>query len=130
MMMEEGRSTGTDSHGKGSLDPIALLLEKMASQPRPSQYASHEDPQRGHLPLPRAMRSDAATEIEHAYDSLHRIQAILAYLHIVKRQVHGISQMHQEAKHTYEQALSRGMRLGILREPGICRSFWMPISRC
>ena len=105
-MMEGGRPARTDSHVKGSPDPIDLLLEKMASQPRPSRYSSHEDPHRGHLPLPRAMRSAAATEIEHAYDSLHRIQAILAYLHIIKRQVHGIGQMHEEAKHTYEQALS------------------------
>jgi hypothetical protein len=106
-VMEEDRPKRTDPRGERSLDPIGLLLEKMASQPRPSRYASDEDPQRGLLPLPRAMRRDAATEIEHAYDSLHRIQAILAYLKIMKRQVHGMSQMHEEAKHTYEQALSR-----------------------
>jgi hypothetical protein len=35
-------------------------------------------------PLPRAQRSDAAAEIERAYDRLHSIQAILAYLNIMK----------------------------------------------
>jgi hypothetical protein len=105
--IEKDGPAGTDLHGEGSLDPIGLLLEKMASQPWPSRHPSDEDVQRDHVPLPRAMRSDAAAEIEHAYDSLHRIQAILAYLNIMKRQIYGMGQMHEEAKHTYEQALSR-----------------------
>ncbi len=53
------------------------------------------------------VRNDAARIIGLAYDSLHRIQAILAYLHIIKHQVPGISQFLGEAKHTYEQALAR-----------------------
>jgi len=105
-MMEKDGPAVSIPQGDGRLDPIALLLEKMASQPRQSRHASDEDLQRGHVP-PHARRSDAAREIEHAYDSLHRIQAILAYLKIVKRQIHGMSQMHEEAKHTYEQALAR-----------------------
>jgi hypothetical protein len=52
-------------------------------------------------------RNDAARSIGIAYDSLHRIQAILAYLHIMKHRVPGISQFLDEAKHTYVQALSR-----------------------
>jgi len=52
-------------------------------------------------------RNDAARSIGLAYDSLHRIQAILAYLHIIKHRVPGISQFLDEAKHTYEQALAR-----------------------
>jgi len=52
-------------------------------------------------------RNDSARTIGLAYDSLHRIQAILAYLHIIKHRVPGISQFLDEAKHTYEQALSR-----------------------
>ena len=55
-------------------------------------------------------RKGAARIIEMAYDSLHRIQAILAYLHIMKHRVPGISQFLDEAKHTYEQALSRFAR--------------------
>jgi hypothetical protein len=52
-------------------------------------------------------RNDAARSIGLAYDSLHRIQAILAYLHIIKHRVPGISQFLDEAKRTYEQALAR-----------------------
>jgi len=52
-------------------------------------------------------RNDAGRRIGFAYDRLHRIQAILAYLHIMKHRVPGISQFLDEAKHTYEQALSR-----------------------
>ncbi len=105
--MERGRPTGTISRDEGNADPIRLLLEKMASPRRSSRYASDDDRQRGHVSLTRAMRAEAATQIEHAFDSLHRIQAILAYLNIMKRQVRGMSQMHEEAKHTYEQALAR-----------------------
>jgi hypothetical protein len=52
-------------------------------------------------------KNDAARRIGFAYDRLHRIQAILAYMHIMKHRVPGISQFLDEAKHTYEQALSR-----------------------
>ncbi len=52
-------------------------------------------------------RHDSARSIGQAYDSLHRIQAILAYLHIMKHSVPGISQFLDEAKHTYVQALAR-----------------------
>jgi len=51
-------------------------------------------------------RNDSARSIGQAYDSLHRIQAILAYLHIMKYRVPGISQFLDEAKHTYVQGLS------------------------
>jgi hypothetical protein len=54
-----------------------------------------------------AARNDSARSIGLAYDRLHRIQAILAYLHIMRHRVPGISQFLDEAKHTYEQALSR-----------------------
>ena len=57
--------------------------------------------------VPEFSRNDAARSIGLAYDSLHRIQAILAYLHIIKHRVPGISQFLDEAKHTYEQALAR-----------------------
>ena len=52
-------------------------------------------------------RNIAARCIGHAYDSLHRIQAILAYLHIIQHRVPGISQFLDEGKRTYEQALAR-----------------------
>lgn len=53
-----------------------------------------------------ATKRIAQRGIEHAYDGLHRIQAMLAYLHVMKRQVPGVSQILDEAKHTYQQALS------------------------
>ncbi len=56
---------------------------------------------------PELARNESARSIGSAYDSLHRIQAILAYLHIMKHRVPGISQFLDEAKHTYEQALAR-----------------------
>src|SRR5579859_1128102 len=56
---------------------------------------------------PALARNESARSIGLAYDNLHRIQAILAYLHIMKHRVPGIGQFLDEAKHTYEQALAR-----------------------
>lgn len=53
------------------------------------------------------LKNEAAHSIGLAYDSLHQIQAILAYLHIIRHSVPGIGQFLDEAKHTYEQALAR-----------------------
>lgn len=105
--MGRERPAGSEPNAEESSDLIGLFFEKMASQARPSRYAADENARRRHLPLLRATRCDAATGIERAYDKLHRIQEILAYLNITKRQVPGISQFLDEAKHTYEQALSR-----------------------
>jgi len=52
-------------------------------------------------------RSEAVTVIGQSFDCLHRVQAIVAYLHIMKRDVPGIGQLLDEAKHTYEQSLER-----------------------
>jgi hypothetical protein len=106
-MEEEERPSGSGSQTETTPDIIDLFLEKVASEVGQSRHAPNEHSHQHLLPLPRAKKSDAAAEIEHAYDRLHRIQAILAYLNIMKRQVHGISQMHEEAKHTYEQALAQ-----------------------
>jgi hypothetical protein len=53
------------------------------------------------------VRNNAARNIGSAFDRLHRIQAILAYLHIMKYRVPGISEFLEEAKHTYVQALAQ-----------------------
>ena len=91
-----------------SLSAVDLALKKITGRPRERQgRTTNENSQRESTAILRATRSDAVEEIERAYDGLHRIQAILAYLNIIGRQVHGISQMHEEAKHTYEQAMSR-----------------------
>jgi len=74
-----------------------------ANEAKKDELAEQNQPHRA----PQQNGGDAATAIGLAYDSLHRIQAILAYLHIMKRQVQGMSQFLDEAKRTYEQALSR-----------------------
>jgi hypothetical protein len=45
--------------------------------------------------------------MEQAYDGLHRTQAMLAYLKMIKQGKSEIGQYLDEAKHTYVQALSR-----------------------
>jgi hypothetical protein len=88
-------------------DFLAAYLEEASAESRRCLAPGRRrEPEPG-PPLPQATGNDAATVIERAYDSFQRIQAILAYLHIVKRHVPGISQFLQEAKHTYEQALNR-----------------------
>lgn len=49
----------------------------------------------------------AARSIELAYDGLHRSQALLAYVKIVDLQAPDVSQMFEESRHTYQQAVSR-----------------------
>jgi hypothetical protein len=84
--------------------PISLRAAAGALHPRSyfQLLAGETDPSGEH-----AVRNDAARSIGRAYDTLHRLQAILAYLHIMKHRVPGISQFLDEAKHTYEQSLSR-----------------------
>jgi len=53
------------------------------------------------------IRDGAAAEMGRASDFLHRIYARLAHLHILQRGIPEISQFLDEAKHTFEQALSR-----------------------
>jgi len=54
-----------------------------------------------------AIHNGAADEIEQAYDRLHRTQAMLAYLKMMKQEQSMIGQYLDEAKRTYVQALSR-----------------------
>ena len=97
---ETGAGTEPESH-----DPC---LEARTPQPEAQPSSSFYDTSsRNPYHSSDAPRSEAASGIAHAYDHLHRVQAILAYLHIMKRQVPGISQFLDESKHTYEQALSR-----------------------
>jgi hypothetical protein len=48
----------------------------------------------------------AVKSIELAYDGLHRAQALLAYVKIVDLQALDVSQLFNESKHTYQQAVS------------------------
>jgi len=106
-IVDAERQVGTSSEADGTGDDIALYLKQIASRPEQSACSYDENSSGPNAVLPRATTTDAATGIERAYDGLHRIQAILAYLKIVKQHVPGISQFLDEAKHTYEQALAR-----------------------
>lgn len=86
-----GDQQARGAHGAST----AFADERTTAQP-----SSHSHP-------PLVTRQDAAASIGQSYDCLHRVQAILAYLHIMKRSVPGIGQLLDEAKHTYEQALAR-----------------------
>jgi|SRR5579872_162094 len=57
---------------------------------------------------PRTTGNDAAIGIGQAYDSIHRIHATLVYVRIMDISINnpGFSPIFDEAKHTYDQALS------------------------
>ena len=100
---------GQKTLGETEIDLQDPSLEGLGSQPKaqPSSPFAYESKLRNSLRPQNAVQNEAAAGIGKAYDRLHRLQAILAYLHIMKRQVAGIGQFLDEAKHTYEQALSR-----------------------
>jgi len=104
-IVDAERQSRTVSHTDENAEIVDLYIRQMNSDPPRSAFSSDERPSGHHLMLPPATDNDAAAGMECAYDGLHRIQAILAYLNIVKRQVPGISQFLDEAKHTYEQGL-------------------------
>jgi len=87
-------------------DLFDVLLVRAVSHSDRSKDAAKYKPLGRNPALPQATKSDAATAIEHAYDGVHRTQAVLAYLNILRRCVPGMGQFHDEAKRTYEQALS------------------------
>jgi hypothetical protein len=99
----ERAGSQTTSDGKA---PEAEPAEDESKALHPGSYF-HALAKRGDDTAEELLRNDAARSIGFAYDSLHRIQAILAYLHIIKHRVPGISQFLDEAKRTYEQALTR-----------------------
>jgi hypothetical protein len=105
-VVDPERQAGAGSQADKAADAIAFYLREIASHPEQSAFSSDPNSLAPNAVLTRATTSDATTGIERAYDGLHRIQAILAYLHIVKLHVPGIGQFLDEAKHTYEQALA------------------------
>ena len=64
------------------------------------------DPTRGLAHRVRDDKDAATRSIELAYDSLHRAQALLAYVKIVDLQTPDLGQLLTESKHTYQQAIS------------------------
>jgi hypothetical protein len=77
--------------------PLAPSLQNL-SEPLYSEHAA---------PQPLATQNNVADEIEQAYEVLHRTQAMLAYLKMMKQEESTVYQYLDEAQHTYEQALSR-----------------------
>lgn len=106
-IVDPERHVRPSSVADGADATVALYLKRIGSHPEQSACSSDENSSGPNPVRPPATTTDAATAIERAYDGLHRIQAILAYLHIVKQHVPGISQFLDEARHTYEQALAR-----------------------
>jgi hypothetical protein len=100
------RQVGTGSPVDKAPGAIAFYLWGKASHPEQSASSPDQHSSGSDAVLTRATTSDAATGIERAFDGLHRIHAILAYLHIVTLHVPGIRQFLDEAKHTYKQALA------------------------
>lgn len=90
---------GRDSDS-GNEDSLGVHLEPLALSPGDSSSGPS-------TASPRGNKSDAVYGIERAYDRLHRIHAILAYLKLTKQPLPGIAQFLEEAQHTYEQALWR-----------------------
>lgn len=105
-IVDAQRPSGTVSQAEEDAETVDLYI-KQITEPQPSASSSDEHASEHNGSLHPATGNDAAADMECAYDGLHRIQAILAYLNIVKRHVPGISQFLDEAKHTYEQALAR-----------------------
>jgi hypothetical protein len=78
-----------------------------SSMPTSEKAASLGPPHHAEQAASRyATREGAAKDIERAYDSLHRTQAILAYVKIVDLKDPNVGDLLEEAKRTYEQALS------------------------
>ncbi len=102
----EDKSAAAPSSGSGR-QAFGVNLTDVESKPLHPASFFHSLLRETDGKAPELSRNDAARSIGLAYDSLHRIQAILAYLHIIKRRVPGISQVLDEAKHTYEQSLAR-----------------------
>jgi hypothetical protein len=75
-------------------DPVRPFLGSTAALPRAVATQS------------RTTRNDTAMRIGQAYDGIHRIQAILAYIRIMNINNPGFSPILDEAKHTYGQALA------------------------
>lgn len=100
---------GGTSEGAPNANPNLHGAKLADRQLPPGPYFRHflNDPRPSHENTTEFQRDDSARSIGIAYDSLHRIQAILAYLHILRYRVPGISQFLDEVKHTYVQALAK-----------------------
>ncbi len=100
------RAGTTSCSGGGAPAPAAACREKEDSPlPHSPALLPESLPVRARGPA-GGIRDEAAAEMARASGFLHRIHARLAHLHIIQRRIPGIVQFLDEAKHTFEQALS------------------------
>jgi len=107
----EGGKNNNDSENSLHLrHSVRELSVESRQNPRlPGNFASRPPsvaPSGSSVRRVRADKDAAARSIELAYDSLHRSQALLAYIKIVDLQTPDLSQLFNESKYTYQQAIS------------------------
>jgi hypothetical protein len=86
--------------------PAERSWQTNVQQANLASQTSLKEPARGVRGQVRTDEDGAARSIELAYDGLHRSQALLAYVKIVDLQAPDVSQMFEESRHTYQQAVS------------------------
>lgn len=86
--------------------PVEQSWQTDTHQANLASQTSLKDPVTGARDRVSTDEDGAARSIELAYDGLHRSQAMLAYVKIIDLQTPDVSQMFEESKHTYQQAVS------------------------
>jgi hypothetical protein len=94
--------TESQSEPEESSSNFMFLGSPPAAEQIPGTETARESTN-GHSRQPA--RTEAALAIERAYDELHRAQAVLAYLAVMKRRIPGITEFFEEAKTTYTEGL-------------------------
>jgi hypothetical protein len=93
--------------GSNSIDSLLSVGREGAPLDKPQAASGSDSSRNGRSTAFRTgTREGAARDIEHAYDGLHRTQAILAYVKIMDSKDPNVGQLLEEAKRSYEQALS------------------------
>ncbi|MGA7852104.1 MAG: hypothetical protein WCA15_02190 [Candidatus Acidiferrales bacterium] len=77
---------------------------------KPPMYALPKDSPENSSKFSHADREGAARSIELAYDGWHRAQALMADVRVADLRSPDVSQLFQESKHTYQQAVSSYQR--------------------
>jgi hypothetical protein len=77
---------------------------------KPPAHKAPEDPPGKSSRFPDSDREGAARSIELAYDGWHRAQALMADVRVADLRSPDMSQLFEESKHTYQQAVSSYQR--------------------
>jgi hypothetical protein len=100
---ETEKSLGTET---SSRVPAERSWQTDTQRANLASQTSLKDPVRDARGRAHKDEDGAARSIELAYDGLHRSQALLAYVKIIDLQAPDVSQMFEESRHTYQQAVS------------------------